>query len=95
MTIAPQALLFDLGGVIVDIDFQRAIDVWQRHSPLPAQEIERLFQFDAAYERHDDKRRGDSHPAGTRKLRHQAFGLIGFRIGHERSEKSACAAICD
>lgn len=53
MTSQPQALLFDLGGVIIDIDFQRAIDVWRRASPLPAEDIQRLFKFDAAYERHE------------------------------------------
>jgi FMN phosphatase YigB (HAD superfamily) len=32
---APRALLFDLGGVVIDIDFQRAIDAWQPLSREP------------------------------------------------------------
>lgn len=53
MTARPQALLFDLGGVIVDIDFQRAIDVWQRNSKLPPEAVGRAFAFDDMYERHE------------------------------------------
>ena len=49
----------------------------------------------AADERDDDKRRCDSHPSRPRELRHQAFGFFSFGVGHERSENSACIAICD
>jgi putative hydrolase of the HAD superfamily len=50
---APQALLFDLGGVVIDIDFDRAFTVWAQHSQLTREEIKRRFQFDAPYQRHE------------------------------------------
>ena len=50
---APQALLFDLGGVLVDIDFTGALRSWAAHSKLPFDELKRKYQFDSAYERHE------------------------------------------
>jgi putative hydrolase of the HAD superfamily len=49
----PQALLFDLGGVLIDIDFRRALTAWQRHSRLSAEVLASAFRFDDAYERHE------------------------------------------
>ncbi len=49
----PQALLFDLGGVVVEIDFDRALAAWQpwsRHSP---EELAHAFRHDDAFERHE------------------------------------------
>lgn len=51
--VVPQALLFDLGGVLIDIDFDRALQAWQAHSKLPADELRRRFTFDAAYRQHE------------------------------------------
>ena len=48
-----QALLFDVGGVVVDIDFNRALRAWSAHSLLSPDELKRRFQFDTAYERHE------------------------------------------
>lgn len=50
---APKALLFDLGGVLVDIDFARALRSWAAFSDLPFHELERRYQFDVPYERHE------------------------------------------
>ena len=50
---APKALLFDLGGVLVDIDFTRALRSWSAHSKLPLDQLERKYQFDHAYECHE------------------------------------------
>ena len=50
---APKALLFDLGGVLVDIDFTRALRSWAAHSKLPFDELKRKYQFDPAYECHE------------------------------------------
>lgn len=47
------ALLFDLGGVIIDIDFTRALQSWSDHSRLPIDEIERRFKMDEAFQRHE------------------------------------------
>lgn len=49
----PLALLFDLGGVIIDIDFSRAFRAWQPLSRLSLGEISAVFQFDAEYEKHE------------------------------------------
>lgn len=49
----PEALLFDLGGVLIDIDFRRALTAWQRHSRLPAAALAAAFRFDDAYQRHE------------------------------------------
>ncbi len=60
-----RALLFDLGGVLIDIDFERVFAAWARHSALPANEIRQRFVTDIAYERHE---RGEID--GTSYLRH-------------------------
>jgi epoxide hydrolase-like predicted phosphatase len=46
-------LLFDLGGVLIDIDFRRAFRAWQPISSLSLDEISEAFQFDVYYERHE------------------------------------------
>ena len=48
-----RALLFDLGGVLIDIDFERVFEAWARHSALRLQEIRQRFTADTAYERHE------------------------------------------
>jgi FMN phosphatase YigB (HAD superfamily) len=54
------ALLFDLGRVVLDIDFSRALACWSGHAGCePAQLIER-FSPDDAYKRHE---RGESSDA--------------------------------
>ncbi|OOG39917.1 HAD-IA family hydrolase [Polaromonas sp. A23] len=53
MTAQVQALLFDLGGVVIDIDFNRAFEHWQPVSRLSLDEIKAGFQFDAAYQQHE------------------------------------------
>ncbi|MEO7850909.1 MAG: HAD family phosphatase [Rubrivivax sp.] len=64
--------MFDLGGVLVDIDFTCALRSWAAHSPLPFDEIKRRYQFDHAYERHErgEISAGDyfSHIAHTLEL---------------------------
>jgi putative hydrolase of the HAD superfamily len=50
---APKALLFDLGGVLVDIDFSHALQAWAPYSALPFEGLRARFKYDAAYERHE------------------------------------------
>jgi putative hydrolase of the HAD superfamily len=50
---SPQALLFDLGGVVTDIDFDRALHAWSAISPLSLEQLRRAFQFDDHYQRHE------------------------------------------
>ena len=68
----PEALLFDLGGVLVEIDFDRAIAFWARYSELPVEGVRSRFKFDAAYEQHErgliDADRYFAHLAETLKL---------------------------
>ena len=53
MTNPVHALLFDLGGVIVEIDFNRAFAIWGAHSGVPAATIKSRFSFDSCYESHE------------------------------------------
>jgi putative hydrolase of the HAD superfamily len=50
---SPRALLFDLGGVLIDIDFGRALQAWHTQSRLSLDELARAFSFDELYERHE------------------------------------------
>ena len=47
------ALLFDLGGVVIEIDFGRAFTHWAASAGQPFEIIRSRFSFDAAYERHE------------------------------------------
>lgn len=47
------ALLFDLGGVLIDIDFDRALQSWSQSSQLPLTEIRRRFSMDEPYRQHE------------------------------------------
>lgn len=49
----PQALLFDLGGVLVEIEFDRVLQAWAPYSSLSLEELRRAFSFDLQYERHE------------------------------------------
>jgi FMN phosphatase YigB (HAD superfamily) len=49
----PRALLFDLGGVVFDIDFGRALAAWQPVSALPPEALRAAFRLDAPYEQHE------------------------------------------
>jgi len=50
---ATRALLFDLGGVLLDIDFGRALAAWAPHSRLPPERLREAFRLDEPYERHE------------------------------------------
>jgi putative hydrolase of the HAD superfamily len=47
------ALLFDLGGVVIDIDFGRMFARWAAHAGLPPDALRARFSFDAFYDRHE------------------------------------------
>lgn len=48
-----RALLFDLGGVLVDVDWNRAFTAWSARSGVPAETLARRFRRGAAYEAHE------------------------------------------
>ena len=50
---AVRALLFDLGGVLIDIDFDRAIAHWASMSALSRDEISKRFRIDEPYQLHE------------------------------------------
>jgi len=48
-----EALLFDLGGVVFAIDFDRAFQSWQAYSRLDPDELRGRFAMDLPYQRHE------------------------------------------
>ncbi|MGI9292668.1 MAG: HAD-IA family hydrolase [Pseudomonadales bacterium] len=48
-----QALLFDMGGVVFEIDFDRAFHDWEQHSRLSLNEMRHRFHIDEAYRQHE------------------------------------------
>lgn len=53
MTRAIKALLFDLGGVIIDISFEKALERWSYYSGANPDTLESLFKPDFCYEQHE------------------------------------------
>lgn len=47
------ALLFDLGGVVMGLDWDRAFQRWGRASHVPPEALATLYTFDEPYERHE------------------------------------------
>jgi len=47
------ALLFDLGRVVIDIDFARAIACWASHARCDPRRVEERFRRDVSYRRHE------------------------------------------
>jgi putative hydrolase of the HAD superfamily len=56
----PRAVLFDLGGVVLDIDFERALAAWARHSRLPPAQLRERFRMDETYRAHETGRLSDA-----------------------------------
>ena len=48
-----EGLLFDLGGVLVEIDFERALRAWNQWTLLSIEELRQRFKMDEAYEKHE------------------------------------------
>jgi putative hydrolase of the HAD superfamily len=48
-----EALLFDLGGVVIEIDFDRAFAHWAAYSKRPPDTIKKRFSFDNFYQQHE------------------------------------------
>jgi putative hydrolase of the HAD superfamily len=47
------AVLFDLGNVLVEIDFHRVFARWAQHARCPAEEIAERYAHDHHYEKHE------------------------------------------
>jgi putative hydrolase of the HAD superfamily len=53
MSAKVEALLFDLGGVIVELDWERVFSHWARCAGKPVAPIRAGFSFDVPYQRHE------------------------------------------
>lgn len=71
------ALLFDLGGVVIEIDFDRAFWYWSLYSNQDRETIKSKFEFDSYYERHE---RGE---IGTSEYFASLRGSLGINIRDE------------
>lgn len=76
-----EALLFDLGGVVIRIDFEEVLRAWGEQSRLPAAELRRRFGMDEAYARHE---RGEIDAAAY-------FAHVRGRLGLQGSDASIAA----
>lgn len=47
------ALLFDLGGVLIDIDFDRVFAAWSKSANCSLESIRSKFSFDLPYQQHE------------------------------------------
>ena len=50
---ATEAIVLDLGGVVVEIDFGEAFRVWSAHSEVPVGILRERFSMDESYARHE------------------------------------------
>lgn len=48
-----EGLLFDLGGVLLNIDFNLAFQAWKKWTLLPIEELQSRFKMDEAYKKHE------------------------------------------
>jgi glucose-1-phosphatase len=78
---AVRALLFDLGGVVIDIDFDRVLRAWARAAGCAPAGLRRRFSFDAAYQRHE---RGELDAAGY-------FAALRLSLGLHLSDEAFAA----
>lgn len=64
-----KVLLFDLGNVIISVDFARAISVWSHYAKIAPEVLKARFIFDVSYERHErGEITGAAYFASLRKL---------------------------
>jgi len=52
-SITVDALLFDLGGVVLEVDFEKVFEHWARTSNLAIEQIKQQFAMDEAYQLHE------------------------------------------
>ena len=79
--VVADALLFDLGGVIIDIDFRLVFDVWSAYSGVPSATLGARFTQDAHYERHE---RGEISAA---EYFESLRSSLGIRLTDEEFER--------
>jgi putative hydrolase of the HAD superfamily len=52
-TSTPEALLFDLGGVLIDVEPRRVLEAWSPHSRLDPDALAAAFEIDDVYRGHE------------------------------------------
>ncbi len=67
-----KALLFDLGGVVLDISFDKALERWSHHSGVGSDTLKTRFTLDEAYEQHE---RGEIGAAAYYDSLRTTFGV--------------------
>jgi FMN phosphatase YigB (HAD superfamily) len=60
MTLGADALLFDLGNVVIDIDFNRVFERWAEHAGCEVSRVRARFSVDEACRRHEIGAIGDN-----------------------------------
>jgi putative hydrolase of the HAD superfamily len=58
--VSVEALLFDLGGVVMVLDWDRAFSSWARDSGESLENLRKRHKFDRAYQRHERGEIGES-----------------------------------
>ena len=71
-----EALLFDLGNVVIDIDFNRAFARWAEHAGCDAGEVRARFSVDEACRRHEIGQISD----------HEYFANLRISLGIDLSD---------
>lgn len=71
-----EVILFDLGGVVIEIDFARSFAIWSEYSGVSPKVIQTRFRFDLAYERHE---KGEIHAESY-------FEALRFSLGIDLSD---------
>lgn len=73
-----KALLFDLGGVIIRIDWNKIFDQWAERCPFTSDEIHNRFSMDSAYKQHE---RGELSAADY-------FAYLKSKLGYEGDDQA-------
>lgn len=67
-----RALLFDLGGVVLEVDFDRAFCCWAAHAAVSSDSLRARFVFDDFYAQHE---RGEIDAAAYFASLRQSLGI--------------------
>ena len=67
-----EALLFDFGGVLIEIDFDRVFERWAELAGVPVAQVKSRFEHGSAYEAHE---RGEIDAAQFYATQRAALGI--------------------